>query len=112
MWTPGQITPDESLFVYGPGLGPNNYSHPEHIPVFTNELVISDEVRQACQGNTACMFDAASTNDTMVGLSTMRTGEMLATERVLLGEHSTCGSLNILETITQTAFEESYRGER
>ena len=89
-WTciAGQIKPEESLFVYNPGLGPNNYSHPEHIPVFTDELVISDEVRQACQGNTACMFDAASTNSTMVGLSTMKTGEMLATERVSLGEHS------------------------
>ena len=86
MWTAGQITPEESLFVYDVGLGPNNYSHPQHIPVFTNELVIRDEVRQKCQGNTPCMFDAASTNNTMVGLSTMRTGEMLAAERVLLGE--------------------------
>ena len=81
----GQIKPEESLFIYEAGLGPEDYAHPEHIPVFTNSLKISDEVRQVCDGRVECMFDAAATNDTAVGLNTKLTGEVLEEERKLAG---------------------------
>ena len=80
-YTAGQITPEESLFVYEPGLGTVNFSHPEHIPVFAKDQNISKEVRDVCNGNTACMYDATATNDTSVGMSTMMTNQALINMR-------------------------------
>ena len=77
----GQITPEESLFVYQAGTGASDFAHPEHIPVFTNEMNISADTMTICGGNAACMFDATATNDTSVGLNTMMTSQALVQQQ-------------------------------
>ena len=71
----GEILPEESLFTYPDGLSATNFSHPEHIPNFLDEVVSSttDEIRSACNDNTQCIFDATETGDLAVGMATLQT---------------------------------------
>ena len=82
----GQITSQESLFTYPPGLGPSDFSNPSHVPVFSDQLNISAEARAACGGSQACLFDATATNDINVGVQTMMTETMLLTQESQAGE--------------------------
>ena len=67
--------PEESLFTYPDGLSATNFSHPEHIPNFLDEVVSSatDEIRSACNDNPQCIFDATETGDLAVGMATLQT---------------------------------------
>ena len=74
----GEILPEDSLFTYPEGMGPGNFSHPDHIPAFLDEVVAnaSPEVLAACGNNTECIFDASETGDISIGLETMATNNM------------------------------------
>ncbi|XP_065193831.1 mucin-like protein [Sycon ciliatum] len=75
-----QILGSETLFTYPPGLGPDDFAFPNFVPVFSDNLTISDEARAACGGNTACLFDAAATGNVMVGMQSRDTDDMLNTQ--------------------------------
>lgn len=70
----GQITAAESLFNYSPGTSVGNFSDPNHLPSFTDEVVSAADpaIIEACGGsnNTRCIFDSVQTNSTSVGMAT------------------------------------------
>ena len=70
----GEIDPDESLFSYPEGLTAANFSYPDHIPAFLDEVVnsASEEVLDVCGDNLECIYDAAQTGDISIGLETMQ----------------------------------------
>lgn len=83
----GLIDPEKSLFTYPEGLSPANFSFPEHMPDFVDEVVMNApaEVVDMCDGNTRCIFDATQTGNIDVGLDTMHTEETNMEDRVLSG---------------------------
>ena len=76
--TTGQIDSVESLFTYPVGTTAANFSFPDHIPAFLDEVIAgaSPEVLAACGENIECIFDASQTGNISVGLATMETNEI------------------------------------
>lgn len=72
----GLISPSESLFTYPEGLSSSNFSFPDHIPLFVDEVVANAtaEVLAACGTNIRCIFDASLTT-LEIGIATMETDE-------------------------------------
>ncbi len=72
----GQISSNESFFTYPEGMSAANYSFPDHIPVFLDELGdIPQEVLDVCGDNAECIFDATQTGNLDIGLETLTTNE-------------------------------------
>ena len=63
------------MFTYPPGMSSVDFSFPDHIPLFVNEVFgdASPEVLDACGDNIQCIFDATQTGDVNIGLVTMQT---------------------------------------
>lgn len=69
---PGQVTEDESLFNYS--IGDTSYSavnYLGHQPVFSEDLDVTQEVADMCQGNPACIYDTVVTGNSEIGLSSL-----------------------------------------
>ena len=83
----GQINDTESIFQYPPGLGVGNFSQPNHIPPFLDEIRANLEgnstLTNVCGNNTECLFDFAQTGNEAVGMATMAFMEEV-TENVIL----------------------------
>ena len=49
-----------------------NDGYMTHQPAFSDELNVTQEVRDACEGNPACIHDSVVTGNVEIGLSTLR----------------------------------------
>jgi hypothetical protein len=80
------VTPTESLF-YTPGpTGDERHKRQatEFVPVFLDELTLTDDQRNACENNVECLFDLAVTGDMDFANNTLMEGkEANATIEVL-----------------------------
>ena len=83
----GLIQPEESLFTYPEGLSSANFSFPNHMPDFVDEVVgdAPPEIVEMCDGNPRCIFDATQTGNIDVGLNTMQTEDTNMEDRVITG---------------------------
>jgi len=83
----GQITEAESLFNYLSGESTDNFSVPDHVPSFTDEVVSAADpaIIEACGGsnNTRCIFDSVQTNSTSVGLATLEFDESTQMDQMI-----------------------------
>ena len=59
----GRINPDESMFFVQEKRKKRQTSN-DFMPVFFDQLVLSDEQIGFCEGNEQCVFDLVVTNDT------------------------------------------------
>ena len=67
---PGNVSHSESLFTYLQGLSWQSYSHPNHIPVFADEIVATDAQKNICGNDTQCIYDLLVTNNTVFAMAT------------------------------------------
>ena len=67
---PGNVSQSESLFTYIQGLAWQSYSHPNHIPVFADEIVPTDAQKNICGNDTQCIYDLFVTNSTAFAMAT------------------------------------------
>ncbi len=81
----GQIDPEESLFTYPGGLSALNYSFPDHVPLFLDEVfaTASQEILDLCQGNIRCIYDAVQTGNLDIGRDTMTIEETNTDDRMI-----------------------------
>ena len=87
----GQITVEESLFTYGPNENVSTFANESFVPMFVEDIQWADNetriaAEQACDGNTVCLFDAASTNDVSIGTNSKDLNVQLVEEKKLLGK--------------------------
>ena len=75
----GQIRPEDSLFTYPEGKTASDFAHPEHMPVFLDEVVAAadQDIISACDGDRECIFDTCQTGDLSIGLDTKATDEQI-----------------------------------
>ncbi|RDD39428.1 Mucin-like protein, partial [Trichoplax sp. H2] len=82
-----QIDGNASLFTYPPGRGPGYYSDPSFVPnfskdinsLFENNTQLRDEAVKSCNGDAACLFDAAETLSLAVAVGSKNVSESIAT---------------------------------
>ena len=67
---PGNVSQSESLFTYLQGLSWQSYSHPNHLPVFADDIVPTDTQKNICGNDTQCIYDLLVTNSTTFAMST------------------------------------------
>ena len=69
-------------------MGPGDFSHPDHIPAFLDEVVAnaSPEVLAACGNNTECIFDASQTGEIGIGLETLAIDDNNRKDQAIAGE--------------------------
>ena len=82
------INPEDSLFTYPEGMGPEDFSFPNHVPRFLDEVVAeaSQDVMDACDGDLMCIFDAIQTGNTAIGLMTKTLIETDIENRNIVGK--------------------------
>ena len=68
----GQVTEGESLFTYPAGLGIANFSNPNHIPVFLDEIdsTTRQQAAKVCGNNIQCIFDFVQTGNMQLAQNT------------------------------------------
>ena len=73
----GNVTQFESLFTYRVDQNElwQYYSHPNHIPVFADEIVGTGAQIAICGNNAECLYDLSQTNSTTFALNTMQFGQ-------------------------------------
>ena len=82
----GAITEEESLFSYSlDGAGFDHFQHPDHQPIFLDELAPTDEQVEVCGGDQQCIYDYAQTGNIEIGLATMEVEQSTSTNQMLLG---------------------------
>jgi len=73
VYTSGQITSEESIFTYEPGEDAANFSVPNHIPPFLDEVMLNLTgnltLTNVCGNNVECLFDFDQTGDVEVGMA-------------------------------------------
>ena len=84
----GLIDPGDSLFTYPTGLTAANYSFPNHMPDFVDEVTAraSSDVQEQCGGNTRCIFDATQTGNLEIGINTMVTDEINEEDQMIASQ--------------------------
>ena len=87
IFTIGEIEPSQSLFTYPEGMTAESFSHPEHEPVFLDEVIesASDEILELCGNNSECIFDAIQTGSTEIALDTLETNKTNANDQMITG---------------------------
>ena len=70
----GQITGLESLFSYGDNEGIGNYSNPDFIPSFKNDILLTalEDITSFCGGNTECIYDYTVSGSQEVAAATLQ----------------------------------------
>lgn len=68
------MSEEESLFNYT--IGATSYSaindgYLAHQPLFSEELNVTEEVREMCQENPSCIYDSVVTGKMEIGMSTL-----------------------------------------
>ena len=73
----GQLQPNESLFQYPAGQTVDDFAHPDHVPVFLQDIAngADPQVVVACGNDSLCIFDAVQTGNTNIGIATMITNQ-------------------------------------
>lgn len=71
----GEILPEETLFTYPVDSGPANFSFPDHLPAFLEDIVenVPQEIRDACGDDPQCIFDYSETGNEEIGMETLNT---------------------------------------
>ena len=82
----GEITADSSLFTYPYGLTAANFSFPDHMPRFLDEVVAnaSADIIALCGDNAECIFDATETGDTNIGLESLSTNQENTNDQMII----------------------------
>ena len=77
-----------------------NYSFPEHLPAFVDEVVASasQEVLDACNDNIRCIFDASQTGNLEIGVNSMQTEETNMENEMIASKQYTKMECIILNT--------------
>ena len=75
----GHLTEEESLFNYT--IGNTSYSainddYLTHQPLYYDDLNITQDVRDTCQGNRECIYDSLTTRNMALGVSTLGISEL------------------------------------
>lgn len=80
--------------MYPDGLSPANFSNPDHMPQFLEEVLenASDDIKSMCGNNVECIFDAIETGDTNIGLETLNTNQNNNNDQVIACKHAVLGS--------------------
>lgn len=80
----GRIEPDDSLFTYPDGTTAQDFQHPDHMPVFLDDVLANapQHINDTCNNNTDCIFDAIQTGDLSMGLQTMASNQQNKVERI------------------------------
>ena len=73
----GQVTEDESLFTYPSGQTLANFSDPNHIPQFLDEIdnTTREKAKTVCGTNIQCIFDFVQTGNEELAKSTQEIEE-------------------------------------
>ena len=63
----------DSLFRYPPGQSVDDFSYPNHMPDFLQDVVdsASPQLVAACSSDPRCIYDTVQTGDQNIGLATM-----------------------------------------
>ncbi|KAK7476341.1 hypothetical protein BaRGS_00032400 [Batillaria attramentaria] len=94
---------DSTVLRYPPRTGPANYSHPDFVPVFLDEVPKDDKdaAVKICGGeNSACIYDYISTGSENFASATNRTGEQALKENVQI--KNTLPELKVPSNVTVT----------
>jgi len=80
-----QITNEESLFTYAPNESVATFANASFVPMFVEAIEWEDNATRdaafsACDGDVACLFDAASTNDVSIGTNSKDVNVQLVKE--------------------------------
>ena len=83
----GHINLNESLFTYPDGLTAANFTYPDHMPVFMDELSEStiSEARGVCGNSTQCIYDLTQTGNVELAMTTLAVNEENLEEETLAG---------------------------
>jgi len=85
----GQITPSESIFTYASGKNARDFSNPDHVPLFLDEIRSSLEgnstLIEICGDNPQCLFDVDLTGNAEVGMDTLQFEEQAIEQVVISG---------------------------
>ena len=88
----GQLMDNETLFCYPNGLGPANFSFPEVIPLFLDEVnltsMASPAVIAACGGDRECLFDGVVTGDAVIASQSLAIQQRNEYESSVIGRDS------------------------
>lgn len=73
----GQVLSGDSLFRYPPGQTAADFSYPNHMPDFLQDVVdsASPQLVAACSSDPRCIYDTVQTGDQNIGLATMDTNQ-------------------------------------
>jgi hypothetical protein len=84
----GQITDDTSLFTYPEGFSVANFSDPDRMTAFLDEVLdsASNETRALCGNNPECIFDATETGNMEIGLETLQTNQENINDQIVACE--------------------------
>jgi hypothetical protein len=91
IFSSGQVTEYTSLFTYKQGENVNTFSNSSFEPTFIEDYefgndTLKQEALEKCEGDVNCLFDAASTNDVTMGISTKIVGSTPKNESEALSE--------------------------
>lgn len=77
-----------SRFTYPEGTTAESFSHPEHKPVFLDEVIesASDEILRLCGDNAECIFDAIQTGNNEIALDTLETDKTNVNDQMISGK--------------------------
>ena len=87
----GQINQSQSLFAYAENENVNTFAKPDFVPMFADNITwYNDSLRKAaeaqCGDDYECLFDAASTSDLSIGMTTKLISVQLVNESKVLGK--------------------------
>lgn len=84
----GLINPEESLFTYPTGMSAEDFSFPNHIPTFLDDVLAGapQELMDQCGSDSMCIFDATQTGDVAIGLETKTLIETDILNREIVGK--------------------------
>lgn len=85
MFVLGQVDNSNSLFTYKEGEDVSTFVNPSFKPMFIEDINWGNDslrlqAEAACKGDISCLFDAASTGDLSIGLSTQQIGSQLVND--------------------------------
>ena len=86
------MSDSDSLFSYPDGLSAADFSFPDHMPVFLDELDSStlSEAREICGQDLQCIYDYSQTGNRELAMITMETNQENRMGLTLSGTQRVC----------------------
>jgi len=91
------------LFSYPDGLTAANFSYPDHMPVFLDELDNNTlaEARRVCENDSQCIYDFSQTGNEQLAMSTLKTSRdnkmaMTLSSKIFLLTNKLCENVFVL----------------